>query len=84
MLVSAQVSLHPLRRDHLSPPIDEAQAAFRKHGLQVEPGPISTTVSGEIDSVFEALKDAFNEAGNSEETEMTVTFTNSSRSARNG
>ena len=76
MFVAAQISIYPLRQARLSPAIDRARAAFRAHGLDVRPGPMSTVVSGEDVAVFQALREAFGEAAREAETVMTVTVSN--------
>ena len=76
MFVAAQVSIYPLRQTRLSPAIGRAQAALRAHDLMVQPGPMSTVVSGEDDAVFGALSNAFREAALEAETVMTVTVSN--------
>lgn len=57
--IAAQVSLYPLRQASLSPAIDEALQIFRKHGLDVEPGAMSTLITGDDEAVFAALQEAF-------------------------
>ena len=42
--LSAQVSLYPLRRDSIGPPIREAVRYFRKQGLKVRVGEMSTLI----------------------------------------
>jgi uncharacterized protein YqgV (UPF0045/DUF77 family) len=59
MRVSAQISLYPLRQQSLSPVIDEAVQEFRRPDLDVQPGPMSTRVSGEEAEVFDAMRQAF-------------------------
>ena len=76
MFIAAQVSIYPLRQARLSPAIERAQAAFRARGLSVQPGPMSTTVSGEDDAVFQALEEAFRETALETEAVMTVTVSN--------
>jgi len=76
MFVAAQVSIYPLRQTHLSPAIDRAQAALRAHGLDIQPGPMSTTVSGEDDAVFRALMEAFRETAAEAQVVMNVTVSN--------
>ena len=76
MFVAAQVSIYPLRQARLSPAIERAQAAFRAHGLSIQPGPMSTVVSGDDDAVFRALKEAFRETALEAEAVMTVTVSN--------
>jgi uncharacterized protein YqgV (UPF0045/DUF77 family) len=59
MRVSAQISLYPLRQQNLSPVIDEALKEFRRLDLDVQPGPMSTRISGEEAEVFAAMRQAF-------------------------
>ena len=74
--ISAQVSLHPLRQAVLGPAIDNALAIFRQHELEVEPGPMSTLISGEETTVFQALQRAFEQFAQRGEVVMVVTFSN--------
>lgn len=60
--VSCQFSVYPLGVADLGGGIDAALAAVRRHGLQVEAGPMSSTVTGPADDVFAALRDAFEAA----------------------
>lgn len=59
MRVSAQISLYPLRQQSLSPVLDEALQEFRRPDLDVQPGPMSTMVSGDEADVFAAIRQAF-------------------------
>ena len=74
--VSAQVSLYSLRQDHLAPAIDDALEVFRRHGLEVQPGTMSTLAVGEQEQVFSALPEAFRKAGDRGEVVMVVTLSN--------
>lgn len=76
MSISAQVSLYPLRRAELSPTIDRATDAFRKRGLRVSAGDMSTVVVGDCDAVFAALKDAFRKTAEQGDIVMVVTISN--------
>lgn len=76
MPASAQVSLYPLRQPRLSPAIDAALDVFRRHGLEVTPGPMSSVVSGDDDALFAALKEAFLQASAQGEVVMVVTLSN--------
>jgi tRNA-Thr(GGU) m(6)t(6)A37 methyltransferase TsaA len=49
---------------------------FHDHGLDVTPGPMSTLVSGDDESVFAALQEAFRSAARDGETVMVATFSN--------
>jgi uncharacterized protein YqgV (UPF0045/DUF77 family) len=73
---SAQVSLYPLRQERLSSSIEEALRGLREHGLEVTPGPMSTLVHGEDDSVFASLRSAFRRAAEGGDVVMVVTISN--------
>ncbi len=74
--LTAQVSLYPLRQEHLSPAIDAALARWRERGLEVQPGAMSTLIAGDEAAVWEALRDAFAAATAYGETVMVVTVSN--------
>ncbi|MCS6940376.1 MAG: YkoF family thiamine/hydroxymethylpyrimidine-binding protein [Roseiflexaceae bacterium] len=74
--LTAQVSLYPLRQEHLSPAIDAALALWRERGLDVQPGAMSTLIAGDEETVWEALRAAFAAAAASGETVMVVTVSN--------
>jgi uncharacterized protein YqgV (UPF0045/DUF77 family) len=76
MGVSLQVSLYPLGEASLAPIIDEALRIFREHGLDVEPGAMSSLIVGEDEAVFDALKDAFRSAARHGAVVMVATFSN--------
>lgn len=76
MEISAQVSLYPLRQERLGSAIQRALATFRDHGLEVQPGPMSTLIWGDDEEVFRALREAFREAAQAGDAVMTVTFSN--------
>jgi tRNA-Thr(GGU) m(6)t(6)A37 methyltransferase TsaA len=73
---TAQVSLYPLRQESLSPAIDEALWIFREHGLDVEPGAMSTLIAGEDVALFAALQRAFRRVAERSQVVMVVTFSN--------
>ncbi len=75
-VVSAQVSLYPLRTQHLGPAIDAFAGELRAAGLHVEPGPMSTLVVGEASLLFAALERAFAAACARGEVVMQVTISN--------
>ena len=56
---SAQISVYPLGREDLSPTINEALEIFRKHGVEVRPGPMSTVVVGDSRAVLSSLEEAY-------------------------
>jgi uncharacterized protein YqgV (UPF0045/DUF77 family) len=74
--IAAQVSLYPLRQVSLSPAIDEALRIFREHGLNVEPGAMSTLITGDDAATFAALQEAFRRVAEQGQVVMAVTFSN--------
>ncbi len=74
--LSAQVSLYPLRRDSIGPPIREAVRHFREQGLEVRVGEMSTLIWGEERRVFDALQEVFHRTADQGDVVMNVTFSN--------
>jgi uncharacterized protein YqgV (UPF0045/DUF77 family) len=58
-VISAQVSIYPLRQEHLSPAIDAVRSVFEHRDLHPQVGPMSTVVTGTAEVVFAALQEAF-------------------------
>lgn len=56
-MVVAEVSITPLT-DQLTAPVMKAVEALKQSGLSCEVGPMGTTIEGELDEVFEAIKRA--------------------------
>ena len=82
--ISAQVSLYPLGQEILSPAIDAALRIFRAHVSHVDPGSMSTLISGDVAAVFAALQAAFQEAAGQEHIVMVVTFSNACPAPKSG
>ena len=61
MHIDAAVTLTPLRQEHLSPAIDRFCAKLSEYGLDVGKGEVNTLVRGEMDDVFDGLKEAYKE-----------------------
>ena len=76
MFISVQISVYPLRQEHLSPAIDAVKEALEARGLQPQIGAMSTLVTGEAESVFVALHEAFDRAAATGHVVMTVTVSN--------
>ena len=75
--LTAQVSLYPLKQESLSPAIDSALDIFRRQDLDVNPGPMSTLISGDIADIFKALQLAFEKtAQEGGDLVMSVTLSN--------
>ena len=76
MLISAQISLYPLRQARLSPAIQVVSGVLTAAGLHPEVGPMSTAVAEEAAVVFAALQEAFVHAAAMGHVVMTVTLSN--------
>jgi len=76
MNVQAEVSLYPLRSPNLSEPIGKFCEALMKSGLRVVTGSMSTSLSGEVDQVFDGLKSALAEVGEDHEVVLVVKVSN--------
>lgn len=74
--VSAQVSIYPLRQEHLTPAIEAVTGTLKEHGLHVEVGPMSTQVTGDVRSLFAGLGEAFVWAAATGHVVMTITVSN--------
>lgn len=75
-MITAQISLYPLRQVSIGPPIREAVRVFGQHELETRIGEMSTLVWGEEGAVFAALQEAFHRAAEGGDTVMTVTLSN--------
>jgi len=75
-VITAQVSLYPLRQASIGPPVREAVRVFRQHGLEIRTGEMSTLVWGEEGTLFAALQEAFHQAAESGDAVMVVTLSN--------
>jgi uncharacterized protein YqgV (UPF0045/DUF77 family) len=75
-VITAQVSLYPLRQVSIGPVIREVVRVFRQHGLETRIGGMSTLMWGEEQVVFAAMQEAFHRAAEHGDTVMTVTFSN--------
>ncbi|MFN2235899.1 MAG: YkoF family thiamine/hydroxymethylpyrimidine-binding protein [Anaerolineales bacterium] len=74
--ISAQVSIYPLGKEELSPTINESLSIIRMHDLEVQPGPMSTLIYGDDESIFSALQTALRSACEHRQVVMVVTFSN--------
>ncbi len=76
MISSAQISVYPLRQEHLGPAVEIVRETLEAHGLQAQVGPMSTIVTGEAGIVFAALAEAFDKAARTGQVAMTFTVSN--------
>ncbi|MCC6697073.1 MAG: hypothetical protein IT365_15710 [Candidatus Hydrogenedentes bacterium] len=59
MTIQAEVSLYPLRTEHLNPALERFLTGLEDHAVGMTRGPMSTHISGGTAEVFSALADAF-------------------------
>lgn len=76
MSVSAQISVYPLRQQHLGPAVEGVRLALESQGLEPEVGPMSTFVVGRPERIFAALRDAFERASATGDVAMVLTVSN--------
>jgi len=76
MGVSAQVSLYPLAQGDIAPAIEEFLRVLGARGLSYNVGAMSTVLSGDDQTVFAALREAFAAATSLGPAVMTVTVSN--------
>lgn len=77
MRVNAQISVYPLRKEHLTPAIDTVRTALEGYKLEPKVGSLSTLVTGESSDVFAALREAFERDAAQGDVVMDVTLANS-------
>lgn len=76
MRASAQISVYPLRQQHLGPAIEAVRLAFEHEGLAPEAGPMSTLARGDSERIFAALREAFESVAATGDVAMVVTLSN--------
>jgi uncharacterized protein YqgV (UPF0045/DUF77 family) len=76
MMISAQMSVYPLRQERLSPEIRALSDALRSAGLSPGVGSMSTIITGDADAIFAALRAGFTRAAACGHVVMTVTLSN--------
>lgn len=74
--IAAQISLYPLRETHMRQPIADTLEVFRRAGIEVQTGPMSTTLIGEAHTLFSALEEAFSAACEKGPTVLVTTLSN--------
>ena len=75
-MISAQVSVYPLRQERLGPAIEAVVAALQREGVEIRKGSMSTLVRGETQLVFAALREGFECAAAQGDVVMVFTVSN--------
>lgn len=76
MKVQAEVSLYPLRTRDIGDPIARFIECLRRPGLDLEVRPMSSSLSGEPNEVFDTLRDAFVRLAEEHHVVLTVKASN--------
>ena len=84
MKIDAEVSLYPLRNADLSRPIGCFLERLQETGLEVEPGAMSSHITGECADLFRALGDAFERGAEEGEVVLVMKVSNACGSCGNG
>lgn len=77
-MVTAQVSLYPLRQESMAPVLGETLEILRESALEVRPDTVSTLLVGDETTIFAAIQQAFHHAAEQGQVLMVVTFSNAS------
>jgi len=75
-VISAQVSLYPLKQLDIYPTINETIELFTDYGLTMVPSTMSTVITGSEELLWKAMHDAFLLASQHGETVMLLTVSN--------
>lgn len=76
MFVSVQVSFYPLGEDDLASAVDRFVSALDERGLPYEVGAMSTVVWGDVQDIFDALRNAYERGTGAGAAVMTATVSN--------
>jgi uncharacterized protein YqgV (UPF0045/DUF77 family) len=76
MKIQAELSLYPLRTEELAPSIEDFRRALAQKGISIDPGPMSTVVSGESGALFRAISKGFERVAKQNEIVLIAKFSN--------
>jgi len=82
MNVQAEISLYPLRTEELGHAIGRFLSALNAAGLAVQPGDMSSTVSGDVNAVFSTMGAAFAATAEKGQVVLVMTVSNACPSAK--
>lgn len=83
MTIQAEVALYPLKTDLVGKTIESFIERLKAHDLEVEPGPMSTRITGDCAKVFAALAESFAKVVSQYQAVLVSKFSNACPSARN-
>lgn len=73
--ISAHVIMGPLKEKAASPGFEKLLEIFHQHGLDVQSGTQGIQMTGEVETIFTALKEVFQITPNEAESTITATIT---------
>lgn len=76
MKVRAEISVYPLRMTELSGPVGEFCRILRAQGLEVQIGPMSSSIAGECKDLFNAIQEAFERLAEKYQVVVTIKISN--------
>ncbi len=76
MYTQAELSLYPLRTSSIADPIDQFIDELATPGVEVEPGRMSTIISGDHTEVFRALSEGYARAAEKSHVVLVVKLSN--------
>ena len=74
--MSAQVSVYTLGSQDLSRAVSQTLDTFRERGLTITPGSMSSIVVGDVDAVFDSMKEAYISLARQGPCVVVATFSN--------
>ena len=76
MKIQAELSLYPLKTKELSPSIESFLRAIARKDISIDPGPMSTIVTGESRAVFRAISKGFEKVAKGDEIVLIAKVSN--------
>ena len=76
MNVQAEASLYPLRTSGLGHTIEEFLGEMKAAGLTVQPGNMSSTMSGDVRTVFSTIRAAFEAVAENDQVVLVLKVSN--------
>lgn len=74
--ISIQISLYPLGDTDITKAIFELLNIFQHYGLDYKLGSMSTVISGDTGTVFQALEEAYRHTANAQKFVLVCTMSN--------
>jgi uncharacterized protein YqgV (UPF0045/DUF77 family) len=83
MTIQAEVALYPLKTNLVGETIESFLERLKARDLEVEPGPMSTRITGDCAKVFAVLAESFAEVASRHQAVLVAKFSNACPSLGN-